>query len=143
MEGGGEAVCQLVKISAVNTDRKLQQTAAGAGLRKEEADYYETLHKNMQIELACDRLEAHMHALRGAQPAGKAAAAAPENGAAAQVAVEVEAAGAAGAAAAEMEVEAAVEAVAAVAVAVEAVAVAGEMETEAEAAAEAEAGVEQ
>jgi pre-mRNA-splicing factor SPF27 len=45
------------QITAVNLERKLQQTAAGNELRKAETEYQELVLKNIEIEMACDRLE--------------------------------------------------------------------------------------
>lgn len=53
-------------ITAVNMERKLQQTAAGSELRRAEAEYYQLLIKNSEIEVACDKLESELQALAAA-----------------------------------------------------------------------------
>uniref|UniRef100_A0A7R9VI47 Pre-mRNA-splicing factor SPF27 n=1 Tax=Chlamydomonas euryale TaxID=1486919 RepID=A0A7R9VI47_9CHLO len=60
-------------VAAVNSERKLQQTAAGGELRRAEMTYYEMVHKNLQIEVACNKLEAEVAALREAHPDAAAA----------------------------------------------------------------------
>lgn len=45
------------KITQLNTERKLQQTAAGLELRKIEEEYYALVQKNFEIETASSRLD--------------------------------------------------------------------------------------
>ena len=45
------------EIDAVNRERKLQQTAVGRELRELEHEYYGSVAKNLQISLACQKLQ--------------------------------------------------------------------------------------
>lgn len=45
------------EIDAVNRERKLQQTAVGRELRELDHEYYGAVAKNLQISLACQKLQ--------------------------------------------------------------------------------------
>ena len=45
---------------------------SGNELHRAEVEYYELLHKNVDIELACDRIEQSVLAMRGQQPVAEA-----------------------------------------------------------------------
>mmetsp|Transcript_18191 Transcript_18191/g.54664 ORF Transcript_18191/g.54664 Transcript_18191/m.54664 type:complete len:310 (+) Transcript_18191:390-1319(+) len=54
------------EVEAVNRERKLQQTAAGADLASLQTQWHQLVHKNAEIERACQRLEAEVAAAQAA-----------------------------------------------------------------------------
>ena len=50
----------------------LPPPSSGNELHRAEVEYYELLHKNVDIELACDRIEQSVLAMRGQQPVAEA-----------------------------------------------------------------------
>jgi pre-mRNA-splicing factor SPF27 len=63
-----EASLQALRrqVDAVNRERKLQQTAAGKELRQLEDQYYGAVRKNIEISLACSKVQEEVYRLRDA-----------------------------------------------------------------------------
>jgi pre-mRNA-splicing factor SPF27 len=57
------------RVDALNRERKVQQMAAGAELRKLEDEWASAVRKNLEISLACERLEAEVRMLAAQVPA--------------------------------------------------------------------------
>ncbi len=56
-------------IDQLNRERKLQQTSAGRELKALEVEYMGLIAKNVELEAACQEVEAAAAANRGEQPA--------------------------------------------------------------------------
>jgi len=56
------------QIDALNRERKVQQMAAGGELRRLEDEWANAVRKNLEISLACEKLEAEVRMLRAQLP---------------------------------------------------------------------------
>jgi pre-mRNA-splicing factor SPF27 len=56
------------QIDALNRERKVQQMAAGIELRRLEDEWANAVRKNLEISMACEKLEAEVDALTAQLP---------------------------------------------------------------------------